>query len=1483
MVKTYTILFIVASILVPTGFVDAYDDETTHPALTSEIVRFYNILHPEKKLTPQEKAWIVQGSIEEDTIPRWINHFYDPIKKEGWKGENTGNLSPSLVRTLAQILVSSEEAVSAVNWANNKIIQSRFSRYDGDKTWKTGLQKYAGGDVKRGLIILGHILHLLEDMSVPEHTRNDTHAPLKETTGDEGSPFEQYLTKWDLTTIQQLSIPETLLRENRKSSQLGSIEEYLIRMAEYSNKYFFSKDTINDPKYEFPKILAEQGDFGYGKDENGDWFPLVVVNIDTNKEGIKGKTYSIKNKNRYAPILDSYFSRLSKKIVLEGAGVITLFLKQVEDERVAQEFPPRLVKYDVSFLETPSFSFLAEMAKTKDGILRLWSNVSKTTQNVVNSVLGNDQKENDNVVIEHIATTTPPSESEPENIVFKEPEPIVLNEEPETELVEEISPEPVKEEKKEVEEIPEYKEEKNKGEKIIPQGQNASPQNVFSGGGTASAPVEPTPSVAITEIMYNTEGSDSGHEWIEIQNTGDTAFDVSSLKFFENETNHGISNASTSLNLSPNEYAVIADDPELFLGTYKEFSGIVGKSSFSLSNDGESIAMKKGDIVLNQISYASSTGANGNGKSLQFIDSVWIESTPTPGRVNKKDKPVEDTKDNQAPIASFFFSSEPKTAGESVTFNAASSTDPDGTINLYSWNFGDVQTATSSNQHITHAYEKAGIYEVILAVFDDKGASSTASSSLEIISGTGKKADHVVISEVQVKGDDAGDEFIELYNPTDHDMDISEWSIQYVSGKNEVSTSTVFKKNIESSSTVPSLGFFLIARGKNGEGKDGYQGKTLPDLSYRTFSLSGSETGGRIFIVKDRNEIESSRDEDIIDSLDYSLFSYDKHESMERKAWNNGCVSSTHDSQHEFSGNGCDSDNDKNDFDVNTVSTPQNTKSFKESRNRPSKPEEFKTSYDSQGLVMSFFWNTSKDFSGNSKDITYRIVEASSSEVITETTSTAFSKKLDDIGKTYTFWVKSFDRDGLGSEESVSSSVEVPSFFTRGYLYKDTKATGTPYVFEGYYSQYPFINRLYSPGDRWRLVAFYKNQEAEKEEYLNVADQNGIASSTLEKMLAAHIKTCADSKVDSNIIILPDSQGRCNSVGPYNGDFSFSLLEDNLVRIEFPSSVAFSSKDYISVAYYDNWPYSVPRTFKFVARDARRYTVQEGIPEHKSPVMEGDLKVSFNERSSKIESVWGKAKDEDTLDSKITYEINFSPYEGIDNGLWKNVGNNTSYKKVVIPGDAFTIGVRAKDEFGNASEEKIQKWRYATTTFSIAQERRNEWSDAFGKVLHTLNEPISASFQSIVPEGDAKINVVVLNIWQDHIGFLGSATLRLTIYKDKEGAPDFTAPMGEAILTEAENYTEEQEIAFSFSSAVSLIKDTPYWFMFDVVSYETNRAFFENTWRNAVFSGTDVYAKGIAGKGFSKSPIAGNCDTCSFSGGYPSAPVDWYMKVGLRE
>ncbi|GLQ76329.1 immune inhibitor A domain-containing protein [Vibrio penaeicida] len=83
-------------------------------------------------------------------------------------------------------------------------------------------------------------------------------------------------------------------------------------------------------------------------------------------------------------------------------------------------------------------------------------------------------------------------------------------------------------------------------------------------------------------------------------------------------------------------------------------------------------------------------------------------------------------KPNEAPIANFTL----KVEGMSVTSSNVSS-DPDGEIVGYLWDFGNGQTSTEFNP--SWSYDKAGEYTVVLTVTDDQGATARHSETIEIV------------------------------------------------------------------------------------------------------------------------------------------------------------------------------------------------------------------------------------------------------------------------------------------------------------------------------------------------------------------------------------------------------------------------------------------------------------------------------------------------------------------------------------------------------------------------------------------------------------------------------------------------------------------------------------------------------------------------------------------------------------------------------
>ncbi|MGC4110223.1 MAG: PKD domain-containing protein [Nocardioides sp.] len=86
---------------------------------------------------------------------------------------------------------------------------------------------------------------------------------------------------------------------------------------------------------------------------------------------------------------------------------------------------------------------------------------------------------------------------------------------------------------------------------------------------------------------------------------------------------------------------------------------------------------------------------------------------------------------DQPPVAAFT----PTMNGLAGSFNGSASSDPDGTIEAYDWNFGD-GTAHATTMNATHTYANAGSYTVTLTVTDDEGSSTSLSQVVNATSPT---------------------------------------------------------------------------------------------------------------------------------------------------------------------------------------------------------------------------------------------------------------------------------------------------------------------------------------------------------------------------------------------------------------------------------------------------------------------------------------------------------------------------------------------------------------------------------------------------------------------------------------------------------------------------------------------------------------------------------------------------------------------------
>ncbi|BBO85711.1 hypothetical protein DSCO28_62770 [Desulfosarcina ovata subsp. sediminis] len=119
------------------------------------------------------------------------------------------------------------------------------------------------------------------------------------------------------------------------------------------------------------------------------------------------------------------------------------------------------------------------------------------------------------------------------------------------------------------------------------------------------------------------------------------------------------------------------------------------------------------------------------------------------GNGGDSEKTEEET--GQTPTAAFSVSSDSGVIPFSVTFDASASTDTDGSIVQYDWQFGD--GGTGDGVSVSHTYSESGTYTAQLTVTDDDGLTSTQSreivaeaqsSQTYTISGTVTSAEYVV-------------------------------------------------------------------------------------------------------------------------------------------------------------------------------------------------------------------------------------------------------------------------------------------------------------------------------------------------------------------------------------------------------------------------------------------------------------------------------------------------------------------------------------------------------------------------------------------------------------------------------------------------------------------------------------------------------------------------------------------------------------------
>ncbi len=208
--------------------------------------------------------WLRDGGEYED-IPYWftpyvrsVNHFHNPLNDQGYNGFwGTGIMSG---------MSSTQWALLPQNTQSTFCLLGCYSWYDVRNYYYqalTSVDKTTRGNyfaqTFRGV---GQLMHLIEDVSVPSHTKNDGHLLYNyEDYSDayinkNGVPMPTSAAFYSGTINNIASFIDTDQYSNTNLNPNIAVGTN-IGLSEYTNANFFSEDIINNSNFPYPQISQQ--------------------------------------------------------------------------------------------------------------------------------------------------------------------------------------------------------------------------------------------------------------------------------------------------------------------------------------------------------------------------------------------------------------------------------------------------------------------------------------------------------------------------------------------------------------------------------------------------------------------------------------------------------------------------------------------------------------------------------------------------------------------------------------------------------------------------------------------------------------------------------------------------------------------------------------------------------------------------------------------------------------------------------------------------------------------------------------------------------------------------------------------------------------------------------------------------------------------------------------------------------------------------
>lgn len=331
--------------------------------------------------------------------------------------------------------------------------------------------------------------------------------------------------------------------------------------------------------------------------------------------------------------------------------------------------------------------------------------------------------------------------------------------------------------------------------------------------------------VIINEVAWMGTTNSASDEWIELKNISASQINLTNWQLLDKEKQikiiFNINNGSPTSIISANGFFLLErtdDDSVPNIAADLIYTGGLGNTNEALYLFDENCQLQ--DEVIANPDWPA--GDNSSKRTMERKSNLdWQTSSEVGGTPKRKNSggyseyqgggysppPSTPPPDTESPIANAG-PDQTVEINQSIIFDASASTDNVGIIS-YQWDINnDGQWDLEGvNPTLEEGYSEAGEYLVTLKVADAAGNTATDTLTITVL-----PPPKILISEIQIAAEgDEKEEFVELYNPNQTDLNLTGWYIQRKT-KDASDYSTFAPSTLFSEKIIKTRDYLLIAR-----------------------------------------------------------------------------------------------------------------------------------------------------------------------------------------------------------------------------------------------------------------------------------------------------------------------------------------------------------------------------------------------------------------------------------------------------------------------------------------------------------------------------------------------------------------------------------------------------------------------------------------------------------------------------------------------